>query len=326
MIVIQLVGPDELTHSLTPLGPWFGPGVACGNGESDEGSAAMEKVSVNGIDLAFEVDGTGDPLLMIQGAFIADAMRPLSDHPSLRDLQRIRYHRRGYGESSGEPGTGVDGHAADALALLDHLGIESAHILGHSYGGAVAVQLAADAPARVRSLTLLEPAVMAIPSGEVMGEAFPKIIGPFMEGDADESLDRFFRWIGGRDYRRIIETGVSKDVWTQMQADADDAFAGDLATLGEWTFGAEQAGAITCPVLLVLGGDSGTPNREVFAEFGASNADVDAFREMVTVVGSWLPQGKLVELPGLNHLLQMQDADVVAAAVAPFLTGQRVTA
>ncbi len=283
----------------------------------------MERATVNGVELAYEITGEGEPVMFIQGAFIADALRPLSDHPSLADVQRIRYHRRGYGQSSGEPGTGVLGHAEDALALLDHVGITSAHVLGHSYGGAVAVQLASAEPSRVRSLMLLEPACLAIPSGEILGEVMPKIVAPFMEGDADESLDRFFRWIGGRDYRRIVEQSVAQDVWSQMQADADDAFAGDLPTLGEWTFDAGQAAAITCPVLLVLGGDSGTPNREVFAELGASNADVDAFREMTTTVGSWLPQGKLVELPGLNHLLQMQDADAVAGAVAPFLEQQR---
>ncbi len=284
----------------------------------------MEQASINGIDLTYEVKGDGEPVLFVQGAFIADALRPLSDHPSFAGLQRIRYHRRGYGSSGGEPGTGVVGHAEDALALLDHLGIASAHILGHSYGGAVAVQLASVAPTRVRSLTLLEPAVMAIPSGAIiLDEVMPKIIGPFMEGDADEALDRFFRLIGGRDYRQFIEQSVAKDVWTQMQADADDAFAGDLPTLVEWTFDAAQAAAITCPVLLVLGGDSGTPNREVFTKLGASNPDVDMFREMIAAFGSWLPQGNLVELPGLNHLLQMQDADAVAGAVAPFLAAQR---
>jgi hypothetical protein len=83
-------------------------------------------------------------------------------------------------------------------------------------------------------------------------------------------------------------------------------------TLGEWAFDAPQATAITCAALLILGGDSGTPNREVFAEMGASNPNVDMFREMITTFGSWLPQGKLVELAGLNHLLQMQDTDAVA--------------
>jgi pimeloyl-ACP methyl ester carboxylesterase len=247
----------------------------------------------------------------------------LSDHPSLEGLQRILYHRRGFGASSGEPGTGVAGHAEDALALLDQLGIASAHVLGHSYGGAIAVQLASTAPARVRSLTLLEPAVMAIPSGAILGEVMPKIIGPFMEGDADEAIDRFSRAIGGRDYRRLIEQSVGPDALAQVQADADDTFAGDLPTLGEWSLTPEGAAVITCPVLLVLGGDSGKPNREVFAEFGASNPDVDMFREMVGAYASWLPQGKLVELPGLNHLLQMQDADAVAGAVAPFLSEQR---
>jgi pimeloyl-ACP methyl ester carboxylesterase len=286
----------------------------------------MEKATVNGVDLAYEVKGDGEPVLFVHGAMIADALRPLSDHPSLEGLQRIRYHRRGYGASSGEPGTGVAGHAEDALALLDQLGIESAHVLGHSYGGAIAVQLASAVPARVRSLTLLEPAVLAIPSGAILGEVMPKLIGPFAEGEADEAIDRFSRAVFGRDYRRLIEQSVGPDALAQVQADADDTCAGDLPTLGEWSFTPEAAAVITCPVLLVLGGDSGTVNREVFAEFGASDPDVDMFREMVATFGSWLPQGKLVELAGLNHLLQMQDADAVAGAVAPFLTEQRVPA
>jgi pimeloyl-ACP methyl ester carboxylesterase len=286
----------------------------------------MDKATINGADIAYEVQGEGEPVLFIHGAFIADALRPLADHPSLADVQRIVYHRRGYGESTGEVGADVPAHANDALALLDHVGIDAAHVVGHSYGGATAVQLAATAPARVRSLALLEPAVMAIPSGETLGEVMPKIIGPFMEGDADEALDRFFRTIAGRDYRRIVDTGVSESAWTQVRADADDAFAGDLGTLGGWSFGPEQAASIRCPVLFVLGEASVEANREVFAEFGATNPDVDMFREMIGVFQTWLPQGELVALPGLNHALQMQDKDAVAGVVAPFLARERSAA
>jgi pimeloyl-ACP methyl ester carboxylesterase len=283
----------------------------------------MEKAKINGADIAYEVDGDGEPVLLIHGAFVADALRPLANHPALSGMQRIVYHRRGYGDSSGEAGTDVAGHAKDALALLDHLGVESAHVLGHSYGGSVAVQLACDAPSRVRSLSLLEPATMAIPNAATLGEVMPRIMTPFMEGNADESLDRFFRAIAGPDYRAGIEAGVGKHAWVQVQADADDAFAGDLTTLGEWALSADQTATITCPTLFVLGADSGIPNREVFAEFGATNPNVDMFREMVGVFQTLLPQGTLVELPGLNHALQMIDADAVANAVAPFLAKQK---
>ncbi len=285
----------------------------------------MEKARINDVDIAYEVRGDGEPVLLIHGAFIADAFKPLAGHPSLAANQVIWYHRRGYGESAGEPGTDVVGHANDALALLDHLGVSSAHIVGHSYGGSTAIALAAAAPDRVKSLSLLEPAVMAVPSADTLSEALPQIIGPFFEGNADEALDGFFKLIFGGDYRRIIDDGVGPAAWAQVQADADDAFAGDLTTLGAWEFGPEQSSVITCPTLLVLGEDSVIPNREVFAKLGIKNPDVDMFREMIGVIASWLPQAELVTLPGLNHALEMQDVGAVAAVVAPFLAKNRST-
>ena len=87
--------------------------------------------------------------------------------------------------------------------------------------------------------------------------------------------------------------------------------------------GAEQATPICCRTLLVLGEASVVPNRQAFAELGASSSDVDVFREMIGVFHSWLPHAELVTLPGLNHALQMMDAGAVAAVVAPFLSRHR---
>lgn len=63
---------------------------------------------------------------------------------------------RGHGASAGAPGwpTMAD-HARDAAALLKHLGMQPAHVVGLSLGGAVGLQLALDAPQAVRSLTLV---------------------------------------------------------------------------------------------------------------------------------------------------------------------------
>ena len=94
--------------------------------------------------------------------------------PALARYRLIRYHRRGYaGSSKPEPGASVSigKQAADAVALLRHLRIERAHIVGHSYGGVIALQLALDAPQVVHSLTLLEPArVGFVPSGQEFGK------------------------------------------------------------------------------------------------------------------------------------------------------------
>ena len=56
----------------------------------------MEHAKVNGIELAYEVVGSGEPMLLIHGAHLADALQPLVTEPALERFQRVRYHRRGW--------------------------------------------------------------------------------------------------------------------------------------------------------------------------------------------------------------------------------------
>lgn len=122
----------------------------------------MPQAVVDGITLEYQIAGRGDPVVFIHCAFIAESFRPLPNQPSLAaGYELITYHRRGYGGSSATPGP-ISGErqAADCQALLDQLGVRRAHVVGHSFGGCVALQLALDAPNMVTSLALLEPALM----------------------------------------------------------------------------------------------------------------------------------------------------------------------
>jgi pimeloyl-ACP methyl ester carboxylesterase len=83
-----------------------------------------------------------------------------------RGHQFITYHRRGYVNSSqAERVLSLAEQAADCRALLRHFGIERAHVVGHSFGGVVALQLALDTPEMVGTLALLEPALAVGASG-----------------------------------------------------------------------------------------------------------------------------------------------------------------
>ena len=85
----------------------------------------MERARTEGAELEYEVSGTGEPVVFIHGAFIADIFRPLLAEPSLVGrYQLILYHRRGYAGSShpSEP-VSVARQAADCRALLRHLGV-----------------------------------------------------------------------------------------------------------------------------------------------------------------------------------------------------------
>ena len=123
----------------------------------------MDQVDVDGTRLEYEVSGSGDPVLLIHGAFIADSFRPLLVEASLAGAyQLITYRRRGYGTDSrtaDKTPTTAERQPADWAGLLRRLGLQQVHVVGHSFGGCIALQLALDSPHLVRSLALLEPAL-----------------------------------------------------------------------------------------------------------------------------------------------------------------------
>src|ERR671911_2876976 len=107
----------------------------------------MEAAHINGVKLEYEVVGSGEPVLLID-MLLADCFLPLLSQPALADhYQLIRYHKRGWvGSTHTPPPVSIAEHAADAAALLEHLGVRCAHIAGHSTGASIAAQLALDFP------------------------------------------------------------------------------------------------------------------------------------------------------------------------------------
>ncbi len=116
----------------------------------------IEQVRVDGGTLVVERRGQGEAVLMIQGVGVAGcAWQPQVDALGDR-YECITFDNRGVGASTGSLAQlTIERLAADALAILDTLGIERVHVVGHSMGGVIAQQVALDAPARVRSLSLL---------------------------------------------------------------------------------------------------------------------------------------------------------------------------
>jgi pimeloyl-ACP methyl ester carboxylesterase len=117
----------------------------------------MSTVEVNGITLNYETAGTGDPLLLVMG--LGGSLRGWGNQvPMLSQyFQVITFDNRGVGSSSAPEDIStysMSQFAADAVALLDHLGIERAHVFGVSMGGMIAQHIALDYPERVRGLVL----------------------------------------------------------------------------------------------------------------------------------------------------------------------------
>lgn len=121
-----------------------------------EGGDEPRVVEHRGCRLAYEVRGNGPPVLLIQGVGVhGGAWRPQVD--ALADRYRcLTFDNRGMGQSQpvGEVFS-IEQLAEDARVLMDAQGWDSAHVVGHSMGGLIALQLALSARQRVRSLSLL---------------------------------------------------------------------------------------------------------------------------------------------------------------------------
>jgi 3-oxoadipate enol-lactonase len=109
----------------------------------------------DGANIWYEVSGEGDPLLLIMGLGADSTGWILQRKPFAERYQVIVFDNRGVGRSSCPPPPfSTEQMAGDALAVLDAVGIERAHVLGVSLGGAIAQHVALRAPERVRSLIL----------------------------------------------------------------------------------------------------------------------------------------------------------------------------
>jgi 3-oxoadipate enol-lactonase len=108
-----------------------------------------------GVELAYDIEGSGPDLLLVAGTASTRPLWSLVRPQLARSFRTIAFDNRDSGASTiaSAPYTLSD-LAGDAAAVLDAASSEHAHVIGHSMGGAIAQQLALDAPSRVASLTL----------------------------------------------------------------------------------------------------------------------------------------------------------------------------
>ncbi len=273
----------------------------------------MKRAVLENIELEYEIVGAAEPVVLIHPGHFADWFTPLLGEPALTDHYRVvRYHRVGCaGSSHLAAPVSVAQSAAHCRSLMRHLGIERAHIVGHSSSGNVALQLALDAPDAVHSLALLEPALMSVPSFQTSRAFLGTADQLYRAGDKTGAIDTFLRGTCGSGYRAVLDKALP-DSFDQAVADSDTFFGQELPALQQWSFTREDARRIAQPVLAVV---------------GAKSQESDpVFAERQELLLSWLPNVEAFVLPEATHLLQVQNPRGMAEGLAAFFARHPLSA
>ncbi len=276
----------------------------------------MERARVNGIELEYEVKGSGEGVLLLHGGLLPDENTPLMSEPPLVDSYRVlNYHRRGFAGSDHPEGKAtIEDQVADARALLAEVGLERVHVVGHSLGGVIGVQLTLENPEMVHSLALLEPALMgafaksqaspeaAAQSQQDFRDGMARVNEIFEQGDRRGALLAFLETRAGGAFREVLDWLTETGEFDQAVADADTFLQVEMPAAYRWNFTPDHAKRIDQPVLSVLGVQS--PERA---------------QKVHEILKKWIPQTQEVFLENAEHALPLMDPPGIAKTLAEWL-------
>jgi pimeloyl-ACP methyl ester carboxylesterase len=232
---------------------------------------------VNGLSMYYEIYGEGRPLILLHGAYqTIDTLGPIL--PGLAATRRvIAPEQQGHGHTVDidRPLT-YEQMADDTAALIQHLGIDSADIVGYSLGGAIALQLAIRHPAVVRKLVVASAGYTSDSMHPAALEMFPSITPELFTGSPME--EAYLRNAPNRgDFPRLVEKLKQLDTT-------------------EFAWPAEDIRGIAAPTMIVIG-DSDVVRLEHAVElFGLLGGGV-----MGDLQG--MPKSQLAVLPGTSHFM-----------------------
>jgi pimeloyl-ACP methyl ester carboxylesterase len=258
----------------------------------------MDRVRFDGVEVSYEVRGDGPQVVLLHSAAFASWFRPLVDR--MPRFSTVRYAREPARAKGCFERLSVAEDAAVCVRLMDHLGWPTAHLVGHSYGALIALQLAMDAPARARSLVLLEPALRGVPSSAQVVASLSPVVDAYRRGDRDIAVDLFLQTVCGAGYRDTLERVVPGSFDTAVRH-ADLFFQVEIPVVQQWSFGHAEAALVVQPVLNVAGART-----------------APRFVEGAELLQDWFPKAERFTLPDAGHLLMVENPKALADALEGF--------
>lgn len=274
--------------------------------------ALGERALVNGVNLAYQVAGSGTPVVFHHGLGIGSAVWIHQMQHLVDVCQVITYDARGVGDSDKpKGGYEVPTLAADLIGLLDHLGLERAVVCGVSQGGRVALYATLEYPRRVRGLVVCDTTCDAASPEE------RKRLSELAELARTRGLEAAVdSWLSGSPwlqpfFKHFIEHGFLRDErppkeWARGQAlrSTADAFAGYLEGIMNRPDLSGRLREVRVPVLVVVGSQDGPPYLKSADYMAATFRDVN----------------QLV-LEGAGHLAPLERAEEFNTVLQDYLEG-----
>lgn len=263
----------------------------------DLDAARTGSYAADGGSLAWQIVGAGPPVVLVHGFALDHRMWDDITPALARDHTVITYDCRGFGESAEFDHVTAYTHADDLLALLAHLGLQRAALVGLSFGGGVVLKTALRAPESVTQLVLVDAVLGGVPWDEESLRASEAVDLAVRDGGvaagrrawcahplftpANERPDLAARLVEMAD-------GYPGHHWLGTDPHRSESGARPIDVLD----------TITMPTTVIVG-----------------DRDVPCFIEMAQVLAGGIPGARLVNIPGAGHMTPMEAPTAVLRAL-----------
>jgi len=268
--------------------------------------AKTGKINANGLSLAFEEEGAGQPLILIHGS-VSDYREWSEQIPAFARNYRVIAVSRRYHWPNAVPDSNADAsverQTEDLAAMMRELNLPSANIIGHSFGGLIALNFALHYPKLVRSLILAEPGASGVlgnsPADNSVTKEAQTVRAEMKEAFASGDSERIVRT-----YANHVAPGEFEKATPQLR---QMLFANVAAfqldfTSPRPTFTCDDARKIAIPVLVISGDHS-----------------PKGLQQIAQAVAGCIKNAKFVRIPEATHWMQHDHAEAFNRAVLAFL-------
>lgn len=258
----------------------------------------MPTASANGVDIYYEEDGQGPAVLLLHGLLFSTRAWEHQAAALAGRYRTIAVDLRGHGRSASPPGPyTLDEMADDVSALMRHLGVERADLVGHSMGGMIAMRLALARPETVRSLSLLNTSAEPEDAQRLPGyEAMAAIA---RQGNLEAVIDPIMDILFAPGYREARPAEAARWRRNLLEQDTEGLFQAAMAVFRRGDI-SQAVASIKAPTLVV-------------------SAQHDMYLPNCELIHGLIAGSRLAVIPEVGHMAPIEAPEAVTEHILDFL-------